>query len=118
MLYRLQLIMISAKIKKRFCRRMPIIFSRSKLFLAFFLHQANFPSSRKFSIRKYFYSINDVSLIREFFCKQVIFVIMKVFLKLSLKMLHKNISNYFVVKRLCIFNTNNKLLTVGLCKCI
>ena len=66
--------MISAKIKKRFCRRMPIIFFQKQIIYGIFPSSSKyFPSSRKFSIRKYFYSVNDVSLIREFFCKQIFF---------------------------------------------
>ena len=41
---------------------------------------------------------------------------MDVFAKLSLKILRKNILIYLAVKRSYILNTNNKLLTVGLCK--
>ena len=64
----------------------------------FLSHQERFPSSRKFCF------------IKELFHRQIFFMIINVFLKLSIKILRKNILTRMVIKRSYISS-----LTVGLC---
>ena len=94
-----------------------MLFLTSELFLPFFfinqiffLHQISFSSSRMFSTNKFFSSIKEV------FHKLIFSMIMKVFSKQSLKILHKNILTHLVIKGSYIINTNNKLLNVRFCK--
>lgn len=94
-----------------------MLFLTSILFLTFsfinqifFFHQRSFSSSSMFSTNKFFSSIKQV------FHKLIFSMIMKVFSRQSLKILHKNVSTHLVVKGSYIINTNNKLLNVRFCK--
>ena len=98
-----------------------------------FPHANIFPSSRKFCTSKYFSFIKKVFYKQIFFfyqgnfrginfflhygvlLKQMFFMIMRVFLKPSLKTLRKNVLTYLVVKKSYKLNTYNKLLHLRSC---